>query len=440
MLNGKVFLVERGEVEGRLDCYVNHARKFNSIKSIYPTKKLISLVRTFSGGTPDKSKSAYWNGNINWVSPKDFVQLEIFTSEDTITEEGLINSASKLVPVGSLLVVVRSGILQHTLPIAINTKEVAINQDIKALVLRNGHINPYYLAHFLKIFQDKILSFVVKHSTTVQSVNTEEFENLQIPIPPLHIQHQIVQKFQAAYTAKREKEAEATRLLASIDGYLLAQLGITLPAVVERKKTFLVGSGVVSGGRLDPQFYKPEYLQLIEAIGKTPNERLGHLIDFSAETWDQKSLFDDLFPYIEISEINLSNGTISNVGQIKIAEAPSRAKMIVREGDIIISTTRPSRGAIARIGEREDVSIASTGFAVIRYYDDTKLVADYLHMVLRNRLCLTQMEQRSSGGNYPAITQEELKNVKIPIPPIPIQQEIILHISKIAEKAQHLQS
>jgi type I restriction enzyme, S subunit len=435
-----MFLVQRGELEGRLDCYGNYAKKFNSINSIYPSQKLSSLVKTFSGGTPDKSKPNYWNGDIHWVSPKDFGALEIFTSEDMITEAGLKNSATKLIPKGNILMVVRSGILQHTLPVSINTKDVTINQDIKALIIQDNKVTPYYLAHFLRTFQDKILSCVVKHSTTVQSVNTKEFENLQIPIPPLNIQQQIVAQMQAAYAEKQQKEAQAAQLLASIDGYLLEKLGITLPQAVEKKKTFVVWSDRVSGGRFDPAFYKPEYIQLLEGIRHTRYEKLSHLVKFSSETWNQKDYFKDDFPYIEISEINLSKGIISNVNQVKILEAPSRAKMIVRKGDIIISTTRPNRGAIAKISENEDFSIASTGFAILRHYDKSKIVPNYLHTILRHRICLTQMEQRSSGGNYPAITQDELGNINIPIPSISVQQEIVLHLEKITKQAQQLET
>jgi type I restriction enzyme, S subunit len=273
-----------------------------------------------------------------------------------------------------------------------------------------------------------------------QRVSPSFLENFPVPIPTMAVQQQIVHQMQAAYAEKQQKEAQAAQLLASIDGYLLEKLGITLPQAVEKKKTFVVWSDRVSDGRFDPAFYKPEYIQLLEGIRHTRYEKLSHLVKFSSETWNQKDYFKDDFPYIEISEINLSKGIISNVNQVKILEAPSRAKMIVRKGDIIISTTRPNRGAIAKISENEDFSIASTGFAILRHYDKSKIVPNYLHTILRHRICLTQMEQRSSGGNYPAITQDELGNINIPIPSISVQQEIVLHLEKITKQAQQLET
>jgi type I restriction enzyme, S subunit len=177
--------------------------------------------------------------------------------------------------------------------------------------------------------------------------------------------------------------------------------------------------------RFDPQFYKQEYKTLLSKIKSKSHKRLGDIVKFSNETWNQKDFFKTTFPYIEISEINTLSGEIENVSEIEIAEAASRAKMIVRENDIIISTTRPSRGAIALIKPTQDFSIASTGFCVIRNLKDVEIHREYLFTVLRQQLVLKQFEQRSSGGNYPAITQEELSNVLIPKLSAENQEKII---------------
>ena len=105
--------------------------------------------------------------------------------------------------------------------------------------------------------------------------------------------------------------------------------------------------------------------------------------------------------------------------------------MIVRENDIIVSTTRPSRGAISLIKKEQDFSIASTGFSVIRSLINSEISREYLFAILRQQITLKQLEQRSSGGNYPAITQEELSNVIIPFPNT-LKQNKIVTIFKIS--------
>ncbi len=179
-------------------------------------------------------------------------------------------------------------------------------------------------------------------------------------------------------------------------------------------------------GRIDPLFYRIDFQEIIKKITQNDFKKLGHLIDFSSETWNGKDYFEDIFPYIEISEIDILTGKINNISSIPINEAPSRAKMIVKNNDILVSTTRPNRGAISFVKLQEnEIQIASTGFAVLRNIKAQIISKDFLFFCLRQEFSLKQMEQRSSGGNYPAITTEELKNVLIPLPPIHTQAQIV---------------
>lgn len=188
--------------------------------------------------------------------------------------------------------------------------------------------------------------------------------------------------------------------------------------------------------RIDPHYYKKEYLDLTDSLKFFPTDYLGNIVEFSDETWNQTSKYKDEFPYIEISEIDIINGKIRNINWCRTIEAPSRAKMLVRDGDIIISTTRPHRGAIALITSKYNEYIASTGFSIIRNLRKNNLSKEYLYTFLRTNLSLKQMQQRSSGGNYPAITQEELKKILIPIPSLNIQEKIIQLMSDAASEKQ----
>lgn len=198
----------------------------------------------------------------------------------------------------------------------------------------------------------------------------------------------------------------------------------TISTTLDKNRVFILQKSELEK-RLDPQFYKQEYKDNLEKIKRINHKRLGEVVNFSSETWDQKDFFESTFPYIEISEIDTISGEIKNIVQIEKENAASRAKMIVREKDIIISTTRPNRGAISIIKKEQDFSIASTGFSVIRDITNIEVDRDYLFAILRQQLILKQFEQRSSGGNYPAITQEELCNITIPLPKIEIQKQII---------------
>src|SRR5712664_3027897 len=86
---------------------------------------------SFSGGTPNRGSSEYWNGKIPWLSSGDIKSERIQQATESITKAGLENSSAKLCRIGSVVIVVRSGVLKHTLPVALLDTEASINQDLK---------------------------------------------------------------------------------------------------------------------------------------------------------------------------------------------------------------------------------------------------------------------------------------------------------------------
>ncbi|HCG7987188.1 TPA: restriction endonuclease subunit S [Vibrio parahaemolyticus] len=142
------------------------------------------LVSQMGGGTPDKGNVTFWNGDIPWVSPKDMKVDYISTSQDFITDAAVKNSSTKLVPEQSILMVVRGMILIHSVPVALTTKPVTINQDMKALI-PNKDIQPEFLLFFLKGIKDYILDFVETSAHGTKCLRTEDFENMQLFVPPI---------------------------------------------------------------------------------------------------------------------------------------------------------------------------------------------------------------------------------------------------------------
>jgi type I restriction enzyme S subunit len=144
------------------------------------------------GGTPSKAKPAYWKGEIPWVSPKDMKSDIIRFSEDSINEIAISESSASLIPAGAILVVTRSGILRHTLPLAVAGRNLAINQDLKAITVRPGIENSYVFQYMKSNSQD-ILDSCMKSGTTVESIETSQLKNFPIPIPPLPEQKKIAE-------------------------------------------------------------------------------------------------------------------------------------------------------------------------------------------------------------------------------------------------------
>ncbi|NYT83772.1 restriction endonuclease subunit S [Alcaligenaceae bacterium] len=136
------------------------------------------------GGTPSKSHPTYWGGSIPWASVKDLRELKfIDDTEDHITEEGLKNSSSNLIPPGRVIVCTRMGLGK----VAINRIALAINQDLKALELPN-EVNTDF---FLILYKTREVKGT---GTTVSGIKQDQLLALPAALPPLEEQSRIAAK------------------------------------------------------------------------------------------------------------------------------------------------------------------------------------------------------------------------------------------------------
>jgi len=161
------------------------------VPEYWDVRRLKFVASFVGGGTPSKENPEYWTGNIPWISPKDMKSDEINDTEEHITEEALINSATHIVQPGTVLIVVRSGILRHTIPVAINVVPATINQDMKAIT-PNVLLRAKYLAYFIKGHQNALLVAWRKQGATVESIEFELLANTLCLIPPLLEQQAII--------------------------------------------------------------------------------------------------------------------------------------------------------------------------------------------------------------------------------------------------------
>jgi type I restriction enzyme, S subunit len=161
------------------------------IPAHWQVKRLKFLVSFYGGGTPSKDNLSYWIGDIPWVSPKDMNAELVTDSEEHITEEAVKSSATRLVQEGAVLLVVRSGILKHSIPVAINARGVALNQDMKALVPKLL-IKAHYLKYLVAGHQEALLVEWRKAGATVESIEHDLLVNSYVPVPPVSEQVSII--------------------------------------------------------------------------------------------------------------------------------------------------------------------------------------------------------------------------------------------------------
>lgn len=136
-----------------------------------------------TGMTPSKNDTSLWEGIIPWASPKDLKSDHLSDTEDHISEEALENNSLELIEAGSVIICVRSGILRHTFPVAINDVPMTINQDLRALTFASN-INPSFVLYYFLGMNESILALTRKIGATVESIEMEWLMNFPLILIP----------------------------------------------------------------------------------------------------------------------------------------------------------------------------------------------------------------------------------------------------------------
>lgn len=245
----------------------------------WPVKRLRHIARLVGGGTPSKGEAAFWSdGTVPWVSPKDMKSRVILETEDYITEDAVDGSATTYVEAGSPLMVVRSGILKHTLPVAIAGKRLTLNQDMKAFRLTN-EIDSGFFVWWLEGQSSDLLLEWRQLGATVESIDTRMMMNGRIALPDLDTQNavaaflnrevahidQIIEKAggkEAAKSAARGsllfllQEKRAALITAAVTGQIAIQK-ITIEsstAPSSSKFRLIIGAEIIRRHRGNPKF------------------------------------------------------------------------------------------------------------------------------------------------------------------------------------------
>jgi type I restriction enzyme S subunit len=358
------------------------------------------------GGTPSKATADFWdNGDIPWVSPKDMKTFELHDSQDKITAKAVEASPAKLVPAGSVLMVVRSGILAHTFPVAIARRPVTLNQDMKAITPKAG-LSAEFLAYQLRAQASTILNSCTKSGTTVASVETKQLQALPIWVPSTELQSKIVEELDkqlsrlgATVTTLKGiqaklKQARASILKAAVEGRLVER-------AMNNKQRFPVLS-------------------------------VGDICSTKPTNGRSVPTLDGGFPVLRL--------TAMKGGQIDFAEMKGgvwseeeAAKWIIEEGDFFVMR---GNGSIKRVG---DGAIAKQVPCKVAYpdtmirirADPERLDSRYLLHLWRSPLLRSQIESaaKTTAGIF-KINQRDIAIFRLPIPTLGEQREIVAEVDR----------
>lgn len=346
-----------------------------------------NVFRVESGGTPKSDVEQYWGGGIPWATlidlPASNFITQITSTQRTISEKGLRESSAKLIPPNSVIVSTRATIGR----IAINRVPITTNQGFKNVVIEDAkRAVPEYVALAITELVPKMQAWAT--GGTFAEISKSNFCELEIPLPPLDVQKEIV---------------------AEIDGY----------------------QKVIDGARAVLDNYRPHipihpdwpmvklgdsnHFQIVS--GGTPKSDVQEYWG-GAISW---ATLVDLPSSDTVSEIRSTERTITERGLSK-----SSAKLLP-VNSIIVST----RATIGRIGVNRIPLATNQGFKNVVIRDTTRAVPEYLAYALTN--LVPQMQSWATGGTFKELSKSRFSELRIPLPTIDTQRAIVAEIK--AEQA-----
>jgi type I restriction enzyme S subunit len=375
--------------------------------------KIKHIASFTGGGTPSRDNLAYWGGPIPWVSPKDMKVQEICEAEESITDLGLLNSTASLVERGHVLMVVRSGILKHTIPVAINVVAVALNQDMKALRFDPQCCTSSFFSRWVQGLNDQLLLAWAKQGATVESIEHGYMAESIIPLPPLGEQVAIDRVLDHEISKIDDLVEEQRRLI----------------DLLKEKRQAVISRAVTKG--LEPNV--PMKDSGVEWLGKVPAHwELGGLTRFIGPVVDYRGrtptkVDEGVFL---VTARNIRNGKIDYTASEEYVDAESAESLLDRGrpeiGDLLFTMEAPL-GQVALI-DRVDIALAQR---IVKFRGrPSVLQSNFLLYWFMGDHCQARLTTLATGSTALGIKASKLGMIECLVPPLDEQAEIVRYIEQ----------
>jgi type I restriction enzyme S subunit len=312
-------------------------------------------------------------------------------------------------------------------------------------VINSELVLPEYVFYYTQLPTYANWVRYIQRAAGQPNINAEEYKSLLVPFPPKVVQQEVVNIYNAAYKQKQAKEAEAKELLASIDDYLLAELGITLPEQDNslQKRIFITNFSKLTGSRFDAYFYqeKFEYIYSVLSNGIFPCSTLlkeSKLITSGATPLsggDAYVLSGNGIPFIRSGEI--SNISFNECIYIKPEIHNTMLKSSrLKPGDLLIAIVGATIGEIGVYCSEREANI-NQAIALVRFKEsiNSTFIMEFIRSSF-GQFILDRMKRPVARAN---INLDEIGTLPIPLPPLEKQYEIAERIRTIRQKAKQLQ-
>ena len=437
----KIFIVKKSEIEGRLepDFYKPSIASLEKKIRSLSTKRLKSYAQSFAGGaTPSKRESEKYYSDSETGIP--FLRVQnlqttgkllldgcIYINEDT--HNGLLKRSQ--VSEGDLLVKI-TGVGRMAIA-SVAPKDFVGNTNQHMVVIKTG--NPSvskYLAHYLNL--DIIEQIASRHSTggTRPALDYPSLKNIPI------IEGLDFSIIDNAIRVKQAKEIEAKQLLDSIDGYLLKELGITIPSIDDglKNRIFLSSFSKIEGNRIDPKYNKQiRYFQEL----------------YDSDTWKtlssvsivkgQYGANEAAIAYQEGDTRYIRITDIDEIGNLKAHDKKTAQYIddayLLNNEDILFARS----GSIGKCYLHRDVNpFIFAGYLIRFVLNKSIILPEFLFYYCNSSIYWYWVDTIHRPAVQANINAEEYCGMPIPVPSINKQQEIVDYIADIRARAKALQA
>ena len=354
-------------------------------------------------------ESAYWSGGtIPWISSADVKVRLIADAPYKITEHAVQNSSTTLLPANSIILVVRSGILRKFLPVARNITEVAINQDIKAII-PDGMRAPEYIQHLLSWAGPRILATCLKSGTTVESIEFKWLKSFAVAIPPTL----------AEQSAIATALSDADSLIESLEDLIAKKRQIKQGAMQE----------LLTGKRRLPGF-----------SGAWEVKSLGDLFVFSAGVGASRDqLGHNGYCYLHYGDIHTSHKLYVNVRtefndipKLSIPLGQIAPSSLLADGDVVfVDASEDDEGTSKHIVviNPDHIPFISGLHTIVAKAKNSMLGHRYRQYCFQTRGVKEQFRFYAVGTKVSGISKSNITKIVLPVPSLPEQTAIATILS-----------
>lgn len=443
-----MFFVNRSEIEGRLDSeyYRPDIAKLEKVIRQKSTKKLADFAYFMaSGGTPNVSEENYYSDEKNGIP---FLRVQNLTEQGVLDLNGLkyiskdvhenmlkrsqFDDQDLLIQITGLI----HGIASSVPPLGFVGN---INQHIVVLKTGNRKISEY-LANYLNLNVTSKLAIRRCSGGTRPALDYSALRSIPI------IENIDFSKWENAKIQAQSIQKQSQTLLNSISDYLLEKLGITVPQVDNSlsSRIFICQSSELFGMRWDAENKQGKYKRLYHNLqnGKFSVAHLGSLIEFIESGSRPSGGISDISEgVLSLGGEHISQKMTLDVKTPKFISIDFHHKHLETEiqlNDILLVKDGATTGKVAIVEHNEFVGQnINEHLFMMRFSKDVNphFVLYFLYSEIGQR----QIQHGITGATVTGITKSVVKNLKIPLPDIETQKDIVAHINQIRKQAQSLE-